>query len=99
MLALLGYCVVVVDSRGSDYRGQVFESYLNRKMGTVEINDQVVGLEHAAATFKCIGKTFSLFNNLEFYKVKIYLKRFKSRSYIWLVVWWIHGIDGFVSEA
>ncbi len=99
MLALLGYCVVVIDSRGSDYRGQVFESYLNRKMGTVEINDQVLGLEHASATFKCIGNIFLLLNNLKFYKVKIYLKRFKSRSYIWLVVWWIHGIDGFVSEA
>jgi len=52
-----------VDSRGSDYRGQAFESYLNRKMGTVEISDQVAGLENAAATFNCIGITYCfLFN-------------------------------------
>lgn len=31
-MALLGYCVVIIDSRGSDYRGKVFETHLNRKM-------------------------------------------------------------------
>lgn len=54
-MALLGYCVVVIDSRGSDYRGKAFESFLNRKMGTVEINDQVMGLEAASKIFNCIN--------------------------------------------
>jgi dipeptidyl-peptidase 9 len=54
MLALLGYCVVVCDSRGSDYRGLSFESHLNRRMGQVEISDQVAGLEYASGQFGCI---------------------------------------------
>lgn len=54
ILSLLGYCVVVIDSRGSDYRGKSFETHINRKMGTVEINDQVMGLEYASNFFKCI---------------------------------------------
>jgi dipeptidyl-peptidase 9 len=54
VLALLGYCVVVVDSRGSDYRGLEFESFINKRMGTVEISDQVKGLEAAANIYNCI---------------------------------------------
>lgn len=54
MLALLGYCVLVIDSRGSDYRGMAFESHLYRRMGTVEISDQVQGIEYAANKFNCI---------------------------------------------
>jgi len=41
MLAAQGYCVVLIDSRGSQHRGLVFESHLRRRMGTVELNDQV----------------------------------------------------------
>lgn len=54
ILALLGYCVVVVDSRGSYNRGVAFEAHLRHRMGTVEISDQVAGLEAAASMFNCI---------------------------------------------
>ncbi|CAG9836464.1 unnamed protein product [Diabrotica balteata] len=41
MLAARGYCVVAIDSRGSQHRGLVFESYIKKRMGTVELKDQV----------------------------------------------------------
>lgn len=41
MLAARGYCVVAIDSRGSQHRGLQFESHLRCKMGTVELGDQV----------------------------------------------------------
>ncbi|XP_023019960.1 dipeptidyl peptidase 9 [Leptinotarsa decemlineata] len=41
MLAARGYCVVAIDSRGSQHRGIQFESYIKKKMGTVELKDQV----------------------------------------------------------
>lgn len=41
MLAAEGYCVVLIDSRGSKNRGLGFESHLRKKMGTVELSDQV----------------------------------------------------------
>ena len=31
-LSLLGYCVVVIDSRGSDYRGLEFDAHIKHKM-------------------------------------------------------------------
>ncbi|GAB6019355.1 hypothetical protein CHUAL_000944 [Chamberlinius hualienensis] len=45
MLASHGYVVVVVDSRGSRNRGIKFESYIKKRMGTVEIADQVEALQ------------------------------------------------------
>ncbi|XP_071941641.1 dipeptidyl peptidase 9-like [Antedon mediterranea] len=48
-LASLGYCVVVIDTRGSNHRGLKFESILKNKMGTVEIEEQVEGLHWIAA--------------------------------------------------
>ncbi|KAI4482250.1 hypothetical protein M0804_008801 [Polistes exclamans] len=50
MLAAQGYCVVLIDSRGSQHRGLVFESYLRRRMGTVELKDQVEVLRWLAET-------------------------------------------------
>lgn len=41
MLAARGYCVVAIDSRGSQHRGLQFESYIKKRMGTVELKDQV----------------------------------------------------------
>ncbi|XP_033329268.1 dipeptidyl peptidase 9 [Megalopta genalis] len=41
MLAARGYCVVLIDNRGSHHRGLVFESYLQHKLGTIELSDQV----------------------------------------------------------
>lgn len=50
MLAAQGYCVVLIDSRGSQHRGVIFESHLRRRMGTVELNDQVEVLRWLAET-------------------------------------------------
>lgn len=62
MLSLLGYCVVVIDSRGSNNRGLAFEAYLKHRMGTVEIADQVLGLEAACLKYGCIDmKRVALF--------------------------------------
>lgn len=41
MLASQGYCVVCVDSRGSRHRGVQFESHIRKRLGTVELADQV----------------------------------------------------------
>lgn len=41
MLAAQQYCVVCIDSRGSHNRGVKFESHLRKRMGTVELADQV----------------------------------------------------------
>lgn len=45
MLAAQGYCVVCIDSRGSRHRGVEFESHLWRRMGRVELADQVEMLQ------------------------------------------------------
>jgi len=50
MLAAQGYCVVLIDSRGSQHRGLIFESHLRRRMGTVELNDQVEVIRWLAET-------------------------------------------------
>lgn len=50
MLAAQGYCVVLIDSRGSHHRGLVFESHLQHRMGSVELNDQVEVLKWLAET-------------------------------------------------
>jgi len=50
LYALLGYVVVVMDCRGSTRRGLAFEGYLKDKMGTVEIADQVEGLQYLIKT-------------------------------------------------
>lgn len=48
MLAAQGYCVVCVDSRGSRHRGVHFESHIWRRMGRVELADQVEMLRSLA---------------------------------------------------
>jgi dipeptidyl-peptidase-4 len=40
-----GFAVLEVDNRGSGHRGQEFEAPIYRRMGGVEIEDQVAGLE------------------------------------------------------
>lgn len=54
MLAARGYCVVAVDSRGSQHRGLQFESHLKGKMGTVELQDQIEVLKWLAETLDYI---------------------------------------------
>ncbi|MGH8308386.1 MAG: S9 family peptidase [Steroidobacteraceae bacterium] len=45
LLAQDGYVVFTLDNRGSGFRGVAFESPLYRKMGSVEVEDQVAGVE------------------------------------------------------
>ena len=40
-----GFAVLKVDNRGSANRGLAFESHIFRKMGTIEIDDQVTALQ------------------------------------------------------
>ena len=48
LLASQGYCVVCVDSRGSQNRGTAFEAHLRLRMGQVEMRDQVEMLQWLA---------------------------------------------------
>nr|XP_022905301.1 dipeptidyl peptidase 9-like [Onthophagus taurus] len=54
MLAARGYCVVAIDSRGSQHRGLGWEGHLKGRMGTVELEDQVEVLKWLAESLKCI---------------------------------------------
>lgn len=45
-LAQNGYVVLTLDNRGSGFRGVQFETALYRRMGSVEVEDQVVGVEY-----------------------------------------------------
>ena len=44
-LAQQGYVVFTLDNRGSGFRGRAFEGAIHRRMGTVEVEDQVRGVE------------------------------------------------------
>ena len=46
ILAQSGYVVFTLDNRGSGLRGTAFEAALYRRMGTVEVDDQVRGVEY-----------------------------------------------------
>ena len=48
-LAQAGFAVLEVDNRGSANRGLAFEAHLHRRMGTIEVEDQVAAVEHLAA--------------------------------------------------
>lgn len=48
MLAAHGFCVVSIDSRGSDNRGVNFQAHIMHRLGTVEIEDQLEVLQQLA---------------------------------------------------
>ncbi|CAG8597986.1 7904_t:CDS:2, partial [Diversispora eburnea] len=48
----LGFSVVLIDGRGSSERGIEFESYLKGRMGTVELEDQIAGLQYLSSNNK-----------------------------------------------
>ncbi|KRY84546.1 Dipeptidyl peptidase 8 [Trichinella pseudospiralis] len=50
----MGYVVLVVDGRGSAYRGKQLEIAISGRMGCVEIEDQVHALRHVASQNTCI---------------------------------------------
>jgi dipeptidyl-peptidase-4 len=45
-MAEQGYLVFTVDNRGSANRGKEFESQIHRQLGTVEMEDQLAGVEY-----------------------------------------------------
>ena len=48
LLSSLGYVVVSIDSRGSSNRGKAFESHIYKRLGQVELKDQLEVLEKLA---------------------------------------------------
>lgn len=50
----MGFVVVMIDGRGSYNRGLKFESHLKWKMGTVELQDQIEGLQFLAEKYGVI---------------------------------------------
>lgn len=56
-LASNGYAVVVIDGRGSCGRGLIFESHIKNRLGTVEIEDQVEGLQYLSSAGYCVDMT------------------------------------------
>lgn len=49
LLRHLGFAVVIMDGSGSLRRGLAFEGTLRERMGQIEIQDQVLGVEHLAS--------------------------------------------------
>lgn len=45
-MAEQGYIIYTLDNRGSANRGKAFESQIHRQVGTVEIEDQMTGVEY-----------------------------------------------------
>jgi len=45
-MAEQGYLVYTLDNRGSDNRGVAFETQIHRQLGTVEMEDQLTGVEY-----------------------------------------------------
>jgi dipeptidyl-peptidase-4 len=45
LFAQRGYVYFTLDNRGSYYRGREFEGHIQRAMGSVEVEDQLVGLD------------------------------------------------------
>ncbi|XP_077463091.1 dipeptidyl peptidase 9-like [Stigmatopora argus] len=53
-LASRGYVVLVIDGRGSCHRGLKFQGALKKKMGQVDVEDQVEGLHYIADQYKFV---------------------------------------------
>jgi dipeptidyl-peptidase-4 len=48
-LVRAGFAVLTVDNRGTSYRGASFESAINRRLGSVEVDDQVAAVKSLVA--------------------------------------------------
>ena len=57
LLSSLGYVVISIDSRGSSNRGKAFESHIYKKLGQVELKDQLEVLEKLAKDFSFLDLT------------------------------------------
>ncbi len=56
-----GYIVFALDNRGTGYRGVRFESALFHRMGSVEVEDQVTGVEYLRSLPYVDGKRIGIF--------------------------------------
>lgn len=54
VLTKLGYVCIAIDGRGSARRGVKFEAHIKNRMGTVEMSDQVEGLQYASSKHDCL---------------------------------------------
>lgn len=57
LLSSLGYVVISIDSRGSSNRGKAFESHIYKRLGQVELKDQLEVLEKLAMDFSFLDLT------------------------------------------
>ena len=57
LLSSLGYVVISIDSRGSANRGKAFESHLYKRLGQVELVDQLEVLKQMEAEFEYLDMT------------------------------------------
>jgi len=60
-LARQGYVVFALDNRGTGARGVAFETALHRRMGTVEVADQVRGVEYLRSLPFVDGERIGIF--------------------------------------
>ena len=57
LLSSLGYVVISIDSRGSSNRGKAFESHIYKRLGQVEIIDQLEVLKQMEAQYEYLDLT------------------------------------------
>ncbi len=53
-LLTIGFAVVIIDGRGSANRGLAFEGCIKNALGSVEVADQLEGLNYIASKSGCI---------------------------------------------
>ena len=57
LLSSLGYVVISIDSRGSSNRGKAFESHIYKRLGQVELKDQLEVLNLLASDMAFLDMT------------------------------------------
>ena len=57
LLSSMGYVVISIDSRGSSNRGKAFESHIYKRLGQVELIDQLEVLKQMATEFEYLDLT------------------------------------------
>ena len=57
LLSSLGYVVISIDSRGSANRGKAFESHIYKRLGQVELVDQLEVLKQMEGEFEYLDMT------------------------------------------
>jgi len=60
-LARHGYVVLRLDNRGTPRRGKAFETALGRRLGSVEVEDQIAGARHLAGLPYVDGKRLGIY--------------------------------------